>query len=134
MKTTNSAKRIQELLDYYNISQSDFSRRTGLTRSTVSLYVSGKREPRQENLLAIAQAYNVDPAWLMGMDVPMVSERKQEDVPESAESILSEIKIMLDNNKFVKSTDEKRLIEYYRRLTDTRKEAILNMVKTLNDD
>lgn len=71
MKVSDSKNRLQELLEAFNITQADVARRTGLPKSTVSLYFSGNRIPRQDKIGLICDAYNVDPAWLMGYDVPM---------------------------------------------------------------
>lgn len=42
-----------------------------LGRNDLSQYVSGKVEPRQTKLYVLSRALNVNPAWLMGYDVPM---------------------------------------------------------------
>ena len=73
MKITDSAHRISELLNLTGDSQNDFSIKTHIPKSTVSRYVNGEREPKQDKLSMIADAYNVNPAWLMGFDVPMES-------------------------------------------------------------
>lgn len=70
MKSTTS-ERLAELMDYYNINQADLIKRTGIPKSSMSMYVSGQRKPPQNKLTVIAEAYNVDEAWLMGYDVPM---------------------------------------------------------------
>lgn len=46
-------------------------RKTGIEKSAISHYINGHREPRQDKIIAIANAYNLNPAWLMGLDVPM---------------------------------------------------------------
>jgi transcriptional regulator with XRE-family HTH domain len=43
---------------------------TGITKSSISQYVSGKFEPKQKALYALAKALNVSEAWLMGYSVP----------------------------------------------------------------
>lgn len=70
-QVTTFRNRLSELLSIYDLSASDFSRRTGLNKSVISLYLNGKREPMQCNIVAIAQSFDIDPAWLMGFDVPM---------------------------------------------------------------
>ena len=67
----HSGERIKELLEIFRISQQEFAERTHIDKATVSLYVNKKREPKQINITAIADAFNVDPAWVMGLDVPM---------------------------------------------------------------
>lgn len=73
MKTTNSANRLLELLRLTGDSQNDMSIKTKIPKSTISRYVNGSREPKQDKLSIIADAYNVNPVWLMGFDVPMDS-------------------------------------------------------------
>lgn len=70
-KVKNSQQRIRELMDYYKLSQSDLCKRTGLQKSALSNYLNGDREPRQDQISLIADPFNINPAWLMGYDVPM---------------------------------------------------------------
>lgn len=81
MKSTTS-ERLAELMDYYNINQADLIKRTGIPKSSMSMYVSGQRKPPQNKLTVIAEAYNVDEAWLMGYDVPMkgLAENNSEEI------------------------------------------------------
>ena len=39
--------RYQELLDYFHVDQMDMVKKTGLPKSSISMYVNGKRKPRQ---------------------------------------------------------------------------------------
>lgn len=71
MKMTTSAARLQDLMNYYNITRADLEARTGIGRSALSRYLSGEREPRQDKIAIIATAYDVDAGWLLGLDVPM---------------------------------------------------------------
>lgn len=77
-KVSNSSERIRELLALVGDNQADLVRKTGIEKSTVSYYVSGKRVPRQDNLYRIAQAYHVSPAWLMGLDVEIYDDKTDE--------------------------------------------------------
>ena len=70
-KITNSKSRIDEIMNYFNISQSELCRRTGLQKSALSNYLNGDREPRQDQISIIADPFNINPAWLMGYDAPM---------------------------------------------------------------
>lgn len=71
MKISDSKHRIKELLDFFGDSQNEMARKSGLTKSAISNYINGSREPRQDALYYLSKAYNVNPAWLMGYDVPM---------------------------------------------------------------
>lgn len=71
MKVSNSKERLFELMNTYNLNQTEFCKKTGIQKSALSNYLNGDRVPRQDQLSLIADAFNVDPAWLMGYDVPM---------------------------------------------------------------
>lgn len=70
-KISNSSARLKELMETFGISQSELCEKTKLNKSVISLYVNGKRDPRQDNLALISETFNINPAWLMGFDVPM---------------------------------------------------------------
>lgn len=70
-KVSTSQKRIAEMMKVFNITQSDIVRKTKIPKSTLSNYLSGKRTPDQEHLSLLSDPYGVNPAWLMGYDVPM---------------------------------------------------------------
>lgn len=69
MKKSNSNTRIRELIAELNITQTEFCQKTGITKSALSQYLNGNREPRQDQIAKIADAYNINPAWLMGYDI-----------------------------------------------------------------
>lgn len=72
-KSSNSNERIRLLLDSLGISKTDFCQKTGLAKSALSNYLRGDRQPRQDAISKIAEAYHINPSWLMGYDVPMYS-------------------------------------------------------------
>lgn len=71
MKITTTKERIKEILNYYQITQAEFCKRSGIKSSALSNYLKGEREPRQDKISMIADAFGLDPAWVMGYDVPM---------------------------------------------------------------
>ena len=76
------AHRLREALTASGKKQADVVRETGLDRGAVSSYLSGKYEPKQKAIYKMAKALNVNEAWLMGYDVPMVRtlEAKKNDL------------------------------------------------------
>jgi len=76
---SNSSMRLNELMNYFGIKQSDIAKRTGLPKSALSMYINGNRKPRQDKLTIIADAYGINEAWLMGYDVPMFREEETHD-------------------------------------------------------
>lgn len=80
MKVSNTQKRLVEMMDALHISQTDIVNRTGVLKSSLSNWVNGRRIPRQDQISAIADPYNIDPAWLMGYDTPMYKELTAKEV------------------------------------------------------
>ena len=54
-----------------NKTQAELCEITGIPKSAMSQYVSGKFVPKQTRIYLLAKALNVNEAWLMGYDVPM---------------------------------------------------------------
>jgi len=77
-RVTNSHQRIEELMDYYSINQTELCKRTGLQKSALSNYLNSDREPRLNQLVLIIDSFNINPAWLMGYDVPMYNSMDQD--------------------------------------------------------
>lgn len=73
MKNKDSvASRLQQALDLRRMKQVELSEKTGISKSSISTYLSGEYEPKQRNLYRIAEALNVNVSWLMGNDVPII--------------------------------------------------------------
>lgn len=69
--------RIREAMRIRNKTQAELCEITGIPKSAMSQYASGKFIPKQTRTHLLAEALNVNEAWLMGYDVPM--ERKSSD-------------------------------------------------------
>ena len=65
-------ERILFIIDKYcEGSQQRFADMTGINKASVSQYVNGKNTPSNVTAGKIAFAFNVNPPWVMGFDVPM---------------------------------------------------------------
>ena len=64
-------ERLQKAMDIRGIKQVELVEKTGISKSAISQYLSGAFVPKQKNTYKLADALNVDPAWLMGKDVDM---------------------------------------------------------------
>lgn len=75
--------RLKEAMLAAGKKQADLVRETGLNRGTISRYLSGEVEPRQEATYKLAAALGVNEMWLWGYDVPMQrnqSQKKNDDL------------------------------------------------------
>ena len=68
--------RFIEAMNIRGLRQVDVAERSGLDKAQISQYKNGKYEPMQDALYKLAQALNVNVAWLMGHDVPMEINRR----------------------------------------------------------
>ncbi|OLS02437.1 transcriptional repressor LexA [Tissierella creatinophila] len=80
MKKFTTSERLKEYMSKYNVKQVDILERAKpytlehgvkLNKNDLSQYVSGRVEPGQDKIFILSKALNVDPAWIMGLDVPM---------------------------------------------------------------
>lgn len=70
-KTESFKDRLIKAMEIRNIKAADLSRKTGISESTISQYRSGYAMPKERKLAIIADALNVNPTWLMGLNVGM---------------------------------------------------------------
>lgn len=61
-------KRLKMLMTEREITAAELSRRSGIRASSISDYLKGKYEPKQDKIDLIAEALSVSPAWLMGYE------------------------------------------------------------------
>lgn len=78
MEKKSTATRLCELLSVTGDTQKELSRKSGISEAAVCMYVTGRREPRQDAIFKISQAYGVDPAWLLGFETPMYVDRSNQ--------------------------------------------------------
>ncbi|GMA70722.1 helix-turn-helix domain-containing protein [Leuconostoc litchii] len=72
MESFNS--RLKTAMEYKNIKPADLSKMTGIGKSSISQWLSGKYSAKQDKIFIVAKALNVNPSWLIGADVPMNDE------------------------------------------------------------
>ena len=70
MKQTTQ-QRLREALSARNMLPIELSRLSGIGKSAISQYLSGKVTPKQDKIYKLAQALKVNESWLMGYDEPM---------------------------------------------------------------
>lgn len=94
-------QKLQKLLDDREMTAADLSHLTGISKSTISRYLSGKIMAKQINLFKISQALQIDPGELF---------------PAFNSST---------NSKSISySLDEQNLVNKYRRLDDVGKATV----------
>ena len=77
MKKSDFASRLSQALEARGMKAADLSKKTKVAEGTISCYINGRYEAKQNRVQVFAEALDVNPAWLMGYDVPMEAERFQ---------------------------------------------------------
>lgn len=70
-KVESFKERLNKALVIKGIKPVELCKLTGISKGLLSQYMNGYCEAKQDNFYLIANALNVDYAWLMGLDVPM---------------------------------------------------------------
>lgn len=63
--------RLQEILTIRDMRPVDLANASGVSKGSISLYLSGRNIATNDRLYAIAKVLRVNPAWLLGYDVEM---------------------------------------------------------------
>ena len=105
-------QRIRLALEINHMRQSDLSKKTGISPSAITQYISGNFEPKQNNSYLLAKALNVNEAWLMGYDVSI--ERSDNSAPLITEQ-------------------EVALLKLFRKLSKTGQDEALKRVEELSE-
>ena len=133
-KVSNSRDRLLEVMKFYGLSQTELCKRTGIQKSALSNYINGYREPRQNQISLVADAFGLNPAWLMGYDVPMfLNEVKAKDDDVDALLIREMYKHFtpeeLDDPELVKQIMS--FMDFLKKLDAQGRDALLTFARTL---
>ena len=114
-KIESCGKRIEKALIIRRMKQAELCKLAHIPKSSLSLYLRGAYEPKQDRIYQMAIVLEVSETWLMGYDVPM--EREQ---PSSNQSELTDNeKVMLDLFRRVPISQQHVLIQMVRGALDT---------------
>ncbi len=151
---TDFQTRFCELLDSLPGTDTDAANKLGVSKQRVSSWRNGERSPRQPMIAKIAETFNVNVAWLMGLDAPR--EIKEPDINnfdyeahgvairETRKPTLSTTQPDIDEmieylNKMKQlrelAPDEQDMLELYRHLPPEARDAMKRFAKSyLKDD
>ena len=117
-KIDTCGNRIAQALKIREIKPADLCKLAKVPKSSLSLYMSGAYEPKQNRVYDQALALNVSEAWLMGYDVPM----ERESTPDQL------------FGKFEQLTeDDQRWLELGRRISPSTKEVAYPMIEKFDN-
>ena len=112
-RIASCGQRIAAALARKGMKQSDLCKITGIPKSSMSLYLSGAYEPKQDKIYAMAKALDVSTEWLMGYDLPPARlpwEEKALEEPKLTEG-------------------EKALLDLFNQVPEDKKQIVLEMIR-----
>ena len=74
--------RLKKALSERGFTQQDLADKTGISKSSISQYLSGYAKPKDDRVYAISLALDINEAWLLGYDVPMERGVTDNDTPD----------------------------------------------------
>lgn len=112
MKSLISPDRLRDLINTMDITLAEFASRVGSDPSTVSKYISGKRNPSKSTVNSILLTYNVNPDWLSGVsDGPIflheLELEKRKLINQIQDMDLEEIELMKNFYAYLKRLEKK---------------------------
>lgn len=78
-RVSSTPERLREAMDIRGKKQVDLVRETGIDKGSISNYLSGRYEPKQEAIYKLAIALDVSEMWLWGYDAPMERPKAQKN-------------------------------------------------------
>ena len=147
------ANRLSRALTIRGMRQSELCQITKIPKSSMSQYLGGEYEPKQDRIYLIARALDVSEAWLMGYDVPMKRTKSlddYEDNPHELElhdyfetlntekqiGIVEYVKAVSEGKKDVPSPKEptltegeKMVLELFRKIPEDRQAEALDLLR-----
>lgn len=105
-------QRIAKALDIRRMKQVELCKLAKIPKSSLSLYLSGAYEPKQDRIYDMSIVLNVSEAWLMGYDVPM-ERSKTKNSPD----------------QLVLTEGEEMLLKLFRQIPEENRALVLEMIR-----
>lgn len=123
-RVATTAERLRAIMQRENLKQVDIVNKSGLPKGAISLYVSGKVNPKQDAVNKMALALGVDALWLMGYDVPMTAEANPKAMQNQ---VIADVALrMQDDELFMEAVDMIGKLEI------DRLSALVTMLRSMN--
>ena len=110
-KIETCGKRIEKALTVRGVKRTDLCKLANVPKSSLSLYLKGAYEPKQDRIYKMAVILNVSETWLMGYDVSMDNE-------ESTSTAQIEL-----------TGCEKVMLELFRQIPESQQQMLIRVVR-----
>lgn len=110
-------ERLKIAMDVRDIRAVDIARMLNVKEGTISHYKSGYSKPKRDRLVELANILMVNPAWLMGLDVSMLTREKNDgEMGRAAEAINLDMQSAALLIEKLNEENRKKVLRYMERL------------------
>ena len=131
MKNPETAKRLQEAIRVNNMIPQELVDRTGISKASISQYLSGQHKPSNISAGKMAKVLGVSALWLMGFEVPMYDVNQDQNSGQVGEYYLDtearelaeflhknpEYKVLFDASRKVRKEDIEFVRQFIERMS-----------------
>ena len=102
MNSANTfGEKLEFLIDYLGINKADFARKVGISQANISYYIRGVYKAKDENIIKIATACNINPDWLRGRSEDMFGQKNtvtevDDSIPQERRELIEKVRSMSD--------------------------------------
>ncbi|WP_136666612.1 helix-turn-helix transcriptional regulator [Flavobacterium sp. H122] len=112
VNTEDFIKRLEIVLDYYNLTASSFADKVGVQRSSLSHLLSGRNKPSLDLILKIVSEFpEVDLYWILNGEGEFPKAKNFSTLPTPSIQDSNNTEINTETNLFSISDDEKKSVD-----------------------
>lgn len=106
--------RLKLIMEQKAITQAELAKRTGIRQSSISDWLAGKYQPKQDKIAVIADALNISPGWLLGYDPDDDQYYIDKEAAEYAEMLRTRpgARMLFSAAKDISKEDMEKAVEY----------------------
>lgn len=117
-RVSTTAERLKSAMDESGKKQIDLVNETGLNKSTISRYLRGEYEPKQDAIYKLSIALDCSEMWLWGYDVPKERPAEQKEIEKKAAF----------HARILQDAELLDALKIYYELSATQKKVILDLI------
>ena len=106
--------RLKLIMEQKAITQAELAKRAGIRQSSISDWLAGKYQPKQDKIAVIADALNISPGWLLGYDPDDDQYYIDKEAAEYAEMLRTRpgARMLFSAAKDISKEDMEKAVEY----------------------
>lgn len=119
VNTSDFSKRLQKIIDFYDLTATSFSEKIAFNRSTISHILSGRNKPSLEFVIKVLEAYpDVDFYWLLNgkgsFPTDSIKQSRKNNSSSSKSDTPEPIQAIQDSDKPITTKAIERIVIFYK--------------------